>query len=315
MRYRRALVCLKPRFLGDAVMAMPLVDQVVQRADSVVLWLSKSNQSIFEGRSPRLELQPLGKCHAVRETLAVAQMLRKQRIDVAFLVNRSARSAIVCLLARIPIRIGHNTEGRGLLLTDRVRYDRTKYEADCYLDLLRAVDASAVLTPCRIPLSEAERGLGKELIREATLGIQPGASYVGKQYPVERWVAVGKALQTAGERIAVIGGPDEQALADQCAAMIGGDVVNLAGKTSVRESVAALGALRGFLSADTGVAHLAASAGCPRVTLFGPQPATKWAHPDTHAIQAEAGEVSRIDPAQVIEAAKQMLSRRFADKT
>src|SRR5690606_26303279 len=58
----------------------------------------------------------------------------------AFVLKRSFSAALLAWLAGIPERIGFDTEGRGLLLTRRVRYDREKPEADCFLDVLRAAN-------------------------------------------------------------------------------------------------------------------------------------------------------------------------------
>jgi heptosyltransferase-2 len=67
-------------------------------------------------------------------------MLRREGYDTAFVLKRSFSSALLALLSGIPERIGFNTEFRGFLLTRRVPYHKGRYERDCFLDLLRAVD-------------------------------------------------------------------------------------------------------------------------------------------------------------------------------
>ncbi|MGL1297071.1 glycosyltransferase family 9 protein, partial [Vibrio parahaemolyticus] len=68
-----------------------------------------------------------------------ARRLRAGRFDVALVVNRSFRSALTARLADIRVRCGHSVERRGMLLTHPVRYDWKKNEAECYLDLGRAL--------------------------------------------------------------------------------------------------------------------------------------------------------------------------------
>lgn len=107
------------------------------------------------------------------------------------------------------------------------------------------------------------------------VGLNAGAEYgPAKRWPVGRFVAAAKELRTRLDCAFVIfGGPGDSALAAEITTAIGGEssgrVVNLAGRTSLRELCAALRACRVVLTNDTGPMHVAAAVGARLVGLFG----------------------------------------------
>ena len=68
--------------------------------------------------------------------LYYVKLLRKEKYDKAYVLKRSFSSALLAFLAGIKKRIGFDTEGRGFLLTNRIKYNQ-KHEVDCFLDVLR----------------------------------------------------------------------------------------------------------------------------------------------------------------------------------
>jgi ADP-heptose:LPS heptosyltransferase len=88
-------------------------------------------------------------------------------------------------------------------------------------------------------------------------------------------------------------------------------VVDLTGETTLRETMGVLTHLSLFVGNDTGVNHIAASLGVPTVSLFGPTRADKWGHagPTGIVLSAPEGDLSRLEVAPVVEAARLLLER------
>ncbi|ADB29799.1 glycosyl transferase family 9 [Kribbella flavida DSM 17836] len=133
--------------------------------------------------------------------------------------------------------------------------------------------------------------------------VHPGAASVARQWPPERWVAVVTALQEAGRRVMVTGGPAERELCGLISKPTGcEDVSGLHDLDSLAELVAGAALL---ISGDTGVAHLATAVGTASVTLFGPTPPQWWGpaiDPNLHTVLyhgTEPGDphADRPDPA------------------
>ncbi|HOL68146.1 MAG TPA: glycosyltransferase family 9 protein, partial [bacterium] len=102
--------------------------------------------------------------------------------------------------------------------------------------------------------------------------LNPGASFPGKRWPLEKFAQTGRQLIEEYEaRIGIIGGAAEKTLAAELALAIGQQkVVNLAGTTSVRELAALLERCDLLVTNDTGPMHLAVAVGCPVVAIYGP---------------------------------------------
>lgn len=106
------------------------------------------------------------------------------------------------------------------------------------------------------------------------LGLNPGAEYgPAKRWPKEQFAAVARAVAAwPAWGVVLFGGTGDVALASEIESAIrlpGVEVRNLAGRTSLRELLAALALCQVVVTNDTGPMHLAAAVGAPVIALFG----------------------------------------------
>ncbi len=319
----KVFVWLKPQFLGDAVMACPMIDSLIDAELHVIVRANPIVQQVLADRAAKAWFVTGGKISGLRPVLKAAQELRAENPDAVLLVNRSFRSALAARLAGVPVRIGHATEGRGFLLSHRIPYDEERFEAECYLDLLGPIGVERSVTKPKLSITPEERDLGGRLLHDATIpgmgnseslhnatiGVQPGARYPEKQLPLHTLAAIANALQEKGYQIAMLGGPDELDDAARFQQAIGGTAIDLVGKCSIRQSLAVLTHLKLMIGSDTGLMHLAAAVGCPTVTVFGPNPISKWGHryAPHHPIAAPEGKPANVTAELVIDAALPLL--------
>jgi heptosyltransferase-2 len=164
----------------------------------------------------------------------------------------------------------------------RGRLDAAHHIHD-YLGLVAALGVSSEPLPPRISISQEETErtaarLGLPAARQDSplLGLNPGAEFgPAKRWPPESFIAAGIAIQKATHcRWVIFGGQSDRELAglishalDQAAA--GQPVINLSGRTTLRELAAALKSCRLLLTNDTGPMHLSAAVGTPVVVPFG----------------------------------------------
>ena len=148
-----------------------------------------------------------------------------------------------------------------------------------YLQLTAALGADPAplapqLTVAPAELAEAKQKFGLDRFSGSLLGLNPGAEYgPAKRWPVEKFIAAAREIQQRTQCSWILfGGPNDVAMANQIELAFGdrpGMVLNLAGKTGLRELMALLKLCRVLLTNDTGPMHVAAALGTPVVVTFG----------------------------------------------
>lgn len=153
-----------------------------------------------------------------------------------------------------------------------------------YLHLVAALGASAEPMIPKVETDEEERKAvwtkyGLPTDEKPVFGLNPGAEYgPAKRWPAENFIQVaGQVSQSIAGHWLVFGGKGDVVLTEQVVSglkvKIGpsgqGKVVNLAGRTSLRELALILSGCRVVLTNDTGPMHLAAAVGTNLVAIFG----------------------------------------------
>jgi ADP-heptose:LPS heptosyltransferase len=146
------------------------------------------------------------------------------------------------------------------------------------------------------------------------VALGPTANWSGKVWPAARFVALFTALreqELPGARAVVLAGPGaaERAMAAPVLAALP-DAVDLCGALTLPEAAAVLACCRLFIGNDSGLMHLAASAGTPTLGLFGPTPAAQYAPAGRHTAVARArgSDMQTLDVASALAAARSLLA-------
>jgi ADP-heptose:LPS heptosyltransferase len=100
------------------------------------------------------------------------------------------------------------------------------------------------------------------------IAIAPGAKRSLSLWPVERFVEVGRYVASRGFQVVVLGGAADAAVCKAVADGIAGDTIDLAGRTSLKESCAVLRRCSMIICNDSGVQHLAAAVGTRCISIF-----------------------------------------------
>jgi len=274
-------------WLGDAVMTIPAIGAVRESFPGARITLL-ANPLVAELFTPHEWIDEVVVYHrkgshaGLRGKLAIAEELKKNRFDLAILLQNAFDAALLACLARIPRRMGYQTDCRGLLLTHGSRVlDETRrlHQVEYYLAMLKEQgittgDRRLLLTVTQ----EEERDVAEMLKVEGVgegdflLGINPGATYgSAKRWYPERFAQVAKELSRRwGARVVITGAPNEADIAGEIEAAMDGDCINLAGRTSVRSLMAMIRRCNFFITNDSGPMHLAAAFHVPLVAIFGP---------------------------------------------
>lgn len=303
----RKLLIRCVNWLGDAVMTTPALLRLREALPGthIALLTREKLKELWEGHPA---VDAVHTIKAKESVFSVGSRLRQHEFDTVLVLPNSFRCALEARLARIPRRIGHGGRFRRLLLTDTVlpRAGDVRMRRKSESEVTEANEAGA-LAP--LPPAEAHQihdylhlgavlgappeplapylRVSPEEIQHARsgflagtpaegcsilFGINPGAEYgPAKRWPPQNFAAVMREVSRRQEDSAwlVFGGPNDVRLAEQACQNTRARVVNLAGKTALRELMCLLALCDVLLSNDTGPAHAAAALGTPLVIPFG----------------------------------------------
>ncbi len=100
--------------------------------------------------------------------------------------------------------------------------------------------------------------------------IFPGASWGGRRWSVEQFAQTAQFLRQEQQcQIVICGGPNERAIGSKVVSLVGEDVVNLTGQTSLLELIEVIRLSVLLISNETSAVHIAAAVGTPSVCILG----------------------------------------------
>ncbi|WP_417477490.1 glycosyltransferase family 9 protein [Maricaulis sp.] len=158
----------------------------------------------------------------------------------------------------------------------------------------------------KIYLSDAAKAKAADLLPEGApvLAICPSASMPYKVWPGERFGELVKHLTAsggamAGARVAIFGGPGDQAAAAPVhAALPDAGLLDFTGQLGLMDVAACLQRARLFIGNDSGLMHMAAAMQTPTLGLFGPSDERRYGPYGAHcAIVRGAAGFAEIDAA------------------
>jgi ADP-heptose:LPS heptosyltransferase len=96
-------------------------------------------------------------------------------------------------------------------------------------------------------------------------------------YPLDKWAKVMSAVADKTDCLFFFTGATQDfQMYEELGQLAAAQSINLAGKLSLRQSMALYEQMNVSLCVDSGPAHLSAAVGTPTVTLFGPTDPERW---------------------------------------
>ena len=281
----RRILIAQLRRLGDVVLTTALLQDLRRAFPSTTI-----DFLVGDRAAPLLEHHPLIDERIVYDRerpIRTLAAVRARGYDWVIDPQSSPRTAPLALLSGARVRAGFASRVWGLLYTHRLpRAGRpSEYVARERQRLLEMLGIPIARARPSLAITPEERAAGC-VVLEAH-GISPGESIaafvlsageVAKEWPPDYFGALADALAAQGVRAVALETPgDETRVARASAASRALATIPVPG---LRDFMSVLAACDVLVSADTGPAHIAGALKVPRVTIFGPEPASAWASPD-----------------------------------
>jgi heptosyltransferase-2 len=279
----RKILIRGTNWIGDAVLTLPAVAAIratypcAHIAVLVKPWVAEiydlfsavDEVIIYESKLDN----PIG-------VFKLAHKLRQKKFEAAILLQNAIEAAIIAFAAGIPLRAGYSSDGRGLLLTHSVK--RTKeirkiHQIDYYLKMVKALGCVSVGRELHLETKINRfnaQSVWRKFIPEkdkVIIGIAPGATYgPAKRWFPDRFAAVADKLNESHSlQIILLGGKADGETAQEVQRLARTDLINLAGKTTLREAIYLISQCRLLISNDSGLMHIAGALNIPTVAIFG----------------------------------------------
>jgi len=208
-------------------------------------------------------------------------LLRSKKFDTVFLLHRSFSRALICRLAGIEQRIGHNTKKRAFLLTQRIAMPKrdSLHRIDFYLNV---IEKAGLRVEDRyldfIFTSEEENYVGDFLVKNGVdkddflVALNPGGNWMPKRWPKDCWAKLADSLiDKIKAKVIITGSISDLPLANQIKEMMKAKPLVGCGAFNIKHLAALARRADLFITADTGPMHIANAVGAKKIiAIFGP---------------------------------------------
>ncbi len=280
------IIVRAPNHLGDCIMAMPMISETGEAFPgcSLTLLIREGLSELFEGNQAINEriTFPDRYAHGLAGVFKLTDIIKKGKYDTGFILPPSFSSASSFKLAGVRERIGYIADGRRLLLTKALPLPEpinSTHRSETYLNLLRrSYGKEYSYSKPKLFLSDDDISRGVKLLEG--FGVDSSVGYAvitfravaeSRRWGVANYTRLAKWIVSDLNLTVLLTGQKEDALQGNSIAESAGQakVINLAGKTGIRELASILSNAAVFVGNDSGAAHLAAAVGTPIVVLSG----------------------------------------------
>jgi len=265
------IILRTPNWVGDAVISTSLLPLIKKHFSSASLYLQVH---------PRVKDIFLNNPY-VDGLLILGKERIRERFDLGILFTNSFSSALIFFLSGVKKRVGYATDGRRVLLTHSVPLPpnwKTMPQVDFYLGILRFLGMEGEKAGYQLYLTSEEIKRTREIfkLKKPFVVLFPGAAYgSAKRWPVERFAELAYRLHKKYGFQPYVLGSRRECFLGEIIENIYPSVINLMGKTSLREAMAITAQANLAVTNDSGAFHIAIALNVPVVAIFGPTPVEK----------------------------------------
>ena len=278
---------ISPNWIGDAVMAQPLLQLLRAREPGCVIdvlapsWVAPVWRAMAEVHEV-IEAPFRHGALQLRERWRFARALKQRGYAAAYVLPNTLKFALIPWLAGIPRRVGYKGESRyGLINVMHCDDSVAPRPMVSFYAALASAPSPQCALPSALPrphLQVDERvkaevlaglgiGAGKPLVAFA-----PGAEFgSAKRWPSTHFAELARMIRKehAQAQIVLLGSSKDGEVCEEICAQAP-MLKNLAGVTRLDQALAVIAAADAVVSNDSGLLHMASALNRPVIALYGP---------------------------------------------
>ena len=260
-------------FIGDVLLTLPMMRALrAERPDAeLTLVTTPVGAEVARGISWIDRVAVFDKRGEHRSRAAMRGFAAGLRpVDALLVPHKSFRTLRLVRMINAPHVISYDDAWSKWVATVRIPYPAPLHDADRHLQLLLGLLPTAHWTKeqcCPMVLSTEDDRV-QAMLHVRDLGpfvvVAPGTAWPTKQWPPQRMQEVATMIVNAGRRVVVLGDQSVKGCVQ------GPGIVDLCGRTTLRESAAIIAMATAVVCNDSAPLHLASLQNVPVVAIFGP---------------------------------------------
>jgi heptosyltransferase-2 len=283
MEKKEKILIAQTSFLGDLVLATPLISEARRRFPRALLAVlcTLRARSLLEGNRDIDEIitdDKRGRDRGWRGLRRKARELAGRGFTLAISPHKSLRTALLLFLARIPRRVGFRQSAGWFLYHDRVDRESFRHDVERNLSLLRPFGVEPENCDRRLRVEGEPHGRESvaQLLRSLGIrrdgivfGVNPGSVWPTKRWAAEEYAKLIMKLKRRYRcEVILFGAPEDVEIVAAIQALSGNAGVSLAGKIGLGELAWALDGCDVFITNDSAPMHMAVARDVPVVAIF-----------------------------------------------
>ncbi len=301
----KKILFIKSGAIGDVLMTTPLIRGVRRRFPNAEItyfvgeWskdVLKNNKNVDKVISFPDDIIFKKKLLKLKK---LSKKLSKENFDLCFVLDWSYLAGLFgYICAPNAVRIGFARGKEGFAHSIGIPYGDKKHDSEYYLDMARAISATDVDkkdVSMELFLSEPDKKFASNFVKKRKMGgkiigiapggaSNPGQTVLLKRWPCERYIELcSLILEKTDAKIIFFGSKDDfdaiKAVEKKVKIKKERErrVFDASGRCSIHESAALMKKCKVFVTNDSGAMHIAAAAGVPTISIFGPTNPVKLA--------------------------------------
>lgn len=253
--------------------------QAIQRAnpDAKITWVVGKVEAMLLDGLDGVELVVFDKKQGKMAFKQLKQTFKHRQFDVLLTMQVAFRAGLVSRCIRAKVKIGfdkqRSKELHSMFINQRIAPKNSPHVLEGFMQFAEQVGVTDTTPHWKMPYSEQDEQAAAALLPQSNqpiFVISPAASKAERNWLPERYAALATHAAEQGFNVVITGGntPLEIELAQQIMAHCSVKVLNLVGKTSLKQLLCVLKAARLVLAPDTGPAHMAVTVGTPVIGLY-----------------------------------------------
>lgn len=271
-------VCfLRLSAIGDVCHAVAAVQALQKQWPTTkVTWIiGKVEAQLLDGLKG-VELIVFDKKAGLSGMKDVWKQLSGRKFDALVHMQLALRSSILTLGIKATYKVGFNfkraKEAQWLFTNKKIVDTQSQHVLDSFYAFIEYLGVPRSAPEWSLPINEGDTQFAKESLGPTpTVVISPAASKDERNWLPERYAEFADYAVSQGYQVAICGSPAEReiTLAKLITEKMTQPVLNLVGKTSLKQLTAVLKEAMVVVAPDSGPAHLATTQGTPVIGLYG----------------------------------------------